>query len=113
MSLEIDSNVDFKFGVLVSPSANRQFSALLDLCFPVSKGCRFFDDFPIWDPDLKVNQLIRFGIFLNDQLVCTCAVRRASLSWKATAAAAMPVSLIGAVATHPSWRGRGLASQLV
>ncbi|MEO7164423.1 MAG: GNAT family N-acetyltransferase, partial [Bdellovibrionia bacterium] len=111
MSLEINSERELKVSAILSAASLRQFSSLLDLCFSVDEGSRFFDDFPIWDHSLKTERLMRFGIFHGDQLICSCAIRHAALG--NLCADSLPVALIGAVATHPSWRGRGLASLLV
>jgi hypothetical protein len=121
MSIEIESKSidEFKFATIMSPDGIRQFSSLLDLCFPVKSGCKFFDDFPIWNPDLKIDNLMRFGVFYGDDLICSCGVRLSSLTnpslgpGVSASDSVIPVSLIGAVATHPLWRGRGLASLLV
>ncbi len=111
MRLEIDSERGLRFSPIQSADANRQFATLLDLCFPVNESCHFFDDFPVWDPRFETEHIMRFGIFSGDQLICSCSVKYSVL--KVPPLVALPVSLVGAVATHPLWRGKGLASLLV
>lgn len=111
MSLELDSERVLRFSPIQSVDAYRQFAMLLDLCFPVNEDCHFFDDFPVWNPRFEAKHIMRFGIFSGEQLICSCAVRYSVL--KVLPFVAVPVSLVGAVATHPLWRGKGFASLLV
>lgn len=92
------------------PVSLLQLSRLLDLCFDVPQGGRFFDDFPVWEV-LNGCETMRCLGFRSDEE-----------SWAAGAAArvaqldlpgGVSVGIIGAVATDPCWRRRGLASRLV
>jgi GNAT superfamily N-acetyltransferase len=115
MRPELDSRSAFKFSLISSLEANQQFSNLLDLSFPVDKNSRFLDDFPIWDCKFHVDSVQRLGLFYGERLVSSCAVRYGDLKNLNPALRHLttPVILIGAVATHPFWRGKGLASLLV
>lgn len=94
------------------PEGKAQFSALLDQGFQIPAGSHFFNDFPIWDESLApVNQTLRIGIFHHETLVACAGLRMAGL--KANGGGVLPIGMIGAVATHESWRGRSLATQLV
>jgi len=92
--------------------AMSQFSGLLDMSFKVAAPGRFLDDFPIWDENLgpDPSRLVRLGVFHERKLVSCAGVRLADLK---TPRGRLCVALIGAVATHPDWRAKGLASQLV
>lgn len=104
-------------------AANRLFAELLDQAFGVPAGRRFLDDFPIWDADLMPDgeSLARLGAFSPSEsvgahgksktLVASAGVRLGRL--KATGSGYLKVGMIGAVATHPAYRGQGLASKLV
>ena len=86
-------------------------SELLDQAFPVLAGTHFFDDFPIWDPARKTDSsIIRVGVF-EGQLLRSCAgVRIAQLK---IPQGLLKIAIVGAVATHESARGQGLASETV
>lgn len=85
------------------------FSNLLDHSFLVPKGEKFFDDFPVWDPRNQARS-VRVGIFKKKELASCAGMRFCDLK---TPIGILPVAIIGAVATHPEWRGLGLASDLV
>jgi GNAT superfamily N-acetyltransferase len=107
-----------RFDALNGPDSREKLAKLLDQSFPVAveSGSHFFDDFPVWDENLDIDRerTLRLGAFHNDRLVGSACVKL-SLFRSSTAAGspAWPVALIGAVATDPSWRGKGLASSLV
>ncbi|MCC7442661.1 MAG: GNAT family N-acetyltransferase [Bdellovibrionales bacterium] len=87
--------------------------ALLDSCFPVRPGGHFFDDFPVWGP--AGNEMMRlFGARApgSASFIACAGARIAELRIRG-AAAPLQVGVIGAVATHPDHRGRGLASAAV
>jgi GNAT superfamily N-acetyltransferase len=103
---------------LQSENALRQFSALLDSSFPVPKGGRFLDDFPIWDPAFQLSSVERWGTLEQGsppeggEILTSCAgLRMAQL--KGTGGATLSIALIGAVATDARYRGKGLATQVV
>lgn len=89
----------------------KQFSMLLDHCFQVPQGQRFLDDFPIWDISFQVPNILRIGAFQESSLRACAAVRTANLM--AVGGNTVKVAIIGAVASHPELRGKGVASQLV
>jgi len=89
-----------------------ELNGLLNRSFPVIPGTRFFDDFPVWDPDLRPDsQVKRFGIFSDDGKILSSACAR--LAHLHASHATIPVAVIGAVATDESVRGQGLASATV
>src|SRR6476619_1871467 len=88
-----------------------QFSNLLDECFSIPRGSHFFDDFPIWDARFKSPSMIRLGVFNKSHLVSSVAIRKAEL--QGLQIGNISVAILGAVATRPQWRGKGLASQTV
>ena len=91
--------------------AERQFAALEDQAFSVPAPGHYLDDFPIWDPGkAAVGTVFRVGAFEGDKLVAAAGVRLAEHQFPK---AQLTVALIGAVATAPEFRGRGLATQLV
>lgn len=89
-----------------------QLRDLLDLCFCVSKGGHFFDDFPIWDPQYNVLGVSHFGFYFKKDLIACACFRVAELR-NIAEKSHLKIGLIGAVVTHPQWRSRGLASQLI
>src|SRR5690348_5164356 len=95
----------------VEADATQQFSDLLDLCFSVPTGSHFLEDFPVWDPQFRIPWVMRLGSFQQNELVSGAAARLAEI--KLLAGKAVTIALIGAVATQPSWRGRGLATGVV
>ncbi len=111
-SFEPTLHSSFKFDTITARNALNEYTILLDLCFSVPRGQRFFDDFPVWDPKLKVGSVFRAGIFEKEKLISSAAVRLAELK---TGWGNIPlnVAIIGAVVTHPDWRGKGLASRAV
>jgi GNAT superfamily N-acetyltransferase len=94
------------------PESERQFAALEDQGFAVSPPGRYLDDFPIWDSaqTSPVGTLFRFGAFDDGKLVAAAGVRLANIQCPKPP---LTAALIGAVATAPDYRGRGLATQLV
>lgn len=91
----------------------RQFSDLLDLAFELPAGSRFFDDFPIWEKMRGQPALRAMGFYAPKiGLVAAAAARTARLNLGAFLEN-LPVGIIGGVATHPDWRGQGLATRLV
>lgn len=86
------------------------FSRLLNSAFHVPKGHGFLDDFPVWGPANTQTDLCRLGAFAGPLLVGCAAARVARLK---TSQGELRVGILGAVATHPDWRGRGVASSVV
>ncbi len=110
MDVETEPRSRLFVDVIETHEAKLQFSNLLDQCFPVPQGRRFFDDFPVWDDRNPVKNIFRMGVFDGRHLISSAAVRITSLK---TSSGVAEVGLIGAVTTHPEWRSRGLASQTV
>lgn len=91
----------------------RQFSDLLDLAFELPAGGRFFDDFPVWEKMRGQPTLRTLGFYAPKVgLVAAAAARTARLSL-GKYSENLSIGIIGGVATHPDWRGKGLASRLV
>lgn len=84
-----------------------QINELVSLCFRYSAPHTFFDDFPIW---ASLQQVVRFGIFDDDKLVSHVGVRYAIMFGSKEPEV---VAMIGAVATHPDYRGKGLSTKLL
>lgn len=91
--------------------ALKQYSNLLDSAFSVPNGMHFFDDFPVWNSVFEVPSVRRIGYFDENQLVSAAAIRLIEL--KTPRLGSLTAALIGAVVTHPHWRRKGLASQLI
>jgi GNAT superfamily N-acetyltransferase len=100
----------FHAKLLSGPVAREQFSALLDRCFPVKPGTHFLDDFPVWDEGVGPTKVIRIGLFEGPVLAASTGLRVVELQ---IGSGAVPVGIIGAVATDPSYRGKGLATHVV
>ena len=111
MELDTQSLNGLHADVIDTESSLKQFSDLLDQCFTVPQGMRYLHDFPVWDADFGVAPLIRIGVFQNQTLLATTAVRIANI--KTQEDSHLRAALVGAVATRPEWRGRGLASKTV
>lgn len=111
MNFEIEPRYSFSLR-LVLPSEEAQWSRLMDSSFLVPNGHHFIDDFPIWGPLHPRDEVVRLGVFQGNSLISGAGVRLVKL--KTTQEnKTLEVGVIGAVATHSEWRGRGLASSLV
>lgn len=89
-----------------------QWRNLLTRSFPVPKNACFFDDFPVWDPNVVPEgpRLLRVGAFQDRKLIATTGVRIALLK---APRFSLPIALIGAVTVEESHRQQGLATQIV
>jgi GNAT superfamily N-acetyltransferase len=112
MRLENHFDTQIRVHAISEASALQQFSDLLDKSFGLRDAAHFFDDFPVWDAQFQAKNVKRIGVFSHDLLVSAVGVRLAQL---ATQSKDLPlkVGIIGAVCTHPLWRGKGLASKAV
>jgi len=112
--VETQSQTDTQLFVdVIRGKAGRdQLGALLNQAFNVPAEQQFFDDFPIWDEDHNSgsSQIVRIGVYNGATLVSSTGVRMAKLK---APNGPLPIALIGAVATHPDWRGHGFASRTV
>lgn len=81
---------------------------LLNRSFPVPPGASFLDDFPAWGS--KGSDVLRVGGFFKGRLVSCAGARLSKLK---TARGALPIGIVGAVASEKEFRGRGLASRAV
>jgi GNAT superfamily N-acetyltransferase len=90
----------------VDPS---RIEPLLNECFPVEPGCSFFDDFPSWNSERAL-----WVALLGPDGRPAAAAGALPGEWiVGPDGASMTIVRIGGVVTHESWRGHGLASQLV
>jgi hypothetical protein len=96
---------------ILESDSNNQLSDLLDRCFQVRQGQHFLDDFPVWNSALLTDSVNHLGIFRNRQLVASVSIRLAQM--KCVGTQSIPIAILGAVATHPDWRRKGLASKLI
>ncbi|MFZ9594661.1 MAG: GNAT family N-acetyltransferase [Bdellovibrionia bacterium] len=94
-----------------SSDEEASFKALVNEAFLVPHFLDFFDDFPVWDPKLRVPGVERWGAFIQGKLIGCVSVRTAQLTLQPQIWT--PVGILGSVAVHPQWRQRGLASLLV
>jgi len=91
----------------------RQFSDLLDESFSLAPSMHYLDDFPVWDASLHSGESVqRFGIFDQQTLISTAAVRIAKIR-TISEKNLLKIGIIGAVATSYPHRGKGLASKVV
>lgn len=91
-----------------------RFGALLDQVFPVPQGSHFLEDFPVWGERNSHSGVLRVGAFdAQGNLAACAAARLAEFSAAPGIPSGVSVGVIGAVATRPEFRGRGLASRLV
>jgi GNAT superfamily N-acetyltransferase len=95
-----------RYEVITDDRGRAQLEELLALSFPVPKGASFFDDFPVWDSP----GVTRIGGYVGDRLVTSAAVRT---SYFKASHRPFKAGLVGAVSTHPEFRGQGLASHAV
>jgi GNAT superfamily N-acetyltransferase len=86
--------------------------ALVSSGFEYPETSGFLADFPIWNPQLAVTQRSSTGIFSSDG---TLMSHVGSRRWRylVSDGHTFTVSTLGAIATDPSARGRGFASQLI
>jgi GNAT superfamily N-acetyltransferase len=102
--------------LVLGSSLNDECSSLLDLAFDLPHGGRFLSDFPVWDSKISVPGVRLFKARSENSLKAICGVRLANLRVATHGGASLGsvrVALLGAVCTHPNWRGQGLASGLV
>jgi GNAT superfamily N-acetyltransferase len=87
-----------------------EYSDVLDRAFDVPTGGRYLDDFPIWNPATPMGDS-RYQLcgWRGNRLVSTASIRFARYKW--LSGDETPMGLIGAVATHPEFVRRGLASE--
>lgn len=89
-------------------------ASVLQECFGLELNRSFYEDFPVWDPSLKVEGVRRLGAFdQNGNLASMALSRRAMIRLEGAQSGEMPVTLIGGVCTLPEYRGFGLATRLV
>ena len=88
-----------------------QLNELVSEAFGYTAPHTFFDDFPIWESD----RVKRFGIFSDitgeKKLISHVGIRFCEM--KIPAGRTIPIAMIGAVATHDGFRGKGLSSRLL
>jgi len=90
----------------VDPS---RIEPLLNECFPVEPGRSFFDDFPAWNSERAL-----WVALLGPDGRPAAAAGALPGEWTlGPDGTAITIVRIGGVVTHESWRGHGLASQLV
>jgi GNAT superfamily N-acetyltransferase len=85
-------------------------SRLLDEAFELPTGKHYFDDFPVWSPELAVPGRV-LALREDSQAIVACAMGR--MAQYRTPLGELPVGIIGAVATAKTHRGQGLASAVV
>ncbi len=91
----------------VRPQEQEQLERLLSQSFPTAQGASFYDDFPVWNPMNGAN-LYRVRTVEEGKVVATAGVRFGLLK---APGGPLPIGIIGAVATDPDYRSRGLASK--
>ncbi len=88
----------------------RELEILLNTCFSTPPKHSFFDDFPIWS-SFESKDVRVVGIRSDSKkLLASCGVRFAQLR---RGSEEFTIAVMGAVATAPDARGKGLATQLV
>jgi GNAT superfamily N-acetyltransferase len=117
--LRIGGIEDAGFGEVTMPtlrwqslvSDNRaEYASSLDRAFGLSKPQSYLDDFPVWDPATTLSEMrYQIGGWFGNRLVTTASVRFVEYAFDESAT--FPIGLIGAVATHPEFRGRGFGSE--
>lgn len=97
---------------LLSSEHSNQVNKLVSESFGYENPHTFFDDFPIWDFKLGHSSscnVYSSGIFNSSgQLISHVGLRFAIMK-----PLQEKVALIGAVATDPAWRGKGLSTALL
>jgi predicted N-acetyltransferase YhbS len=90
----------------ISLSDAHQVDTLVSRAFSYPGTSRYLDDFPVWNS----NAATRLGAFSGTQLVSHAGIRFTSMK---TPEGPVPIALIGAVATDPAFRGRGISSLIL
>lgn len=85
-------------------------SQLLDEAFALPSGKHYFDDFPVWSPELPVPGRV-LAVREESGRAVACAMGR--LAHFRAPSGDIPVGIIGAVATASTHRGQGMASATV
>ena len=102
--------------LLVDVPSRDDLSSLLDLAFGLAPGSHFLSDFPVWDLDLSVPDVRIFGNFEFGRLRAACGIRLVNLRVGFRGDQphfSLKVAVLGAVCSHPEWRRKGLASELI
>lgn len=97
----------------VSKSDARNYRGLLDRAFGLRPDQSYLEDFPVWDPEITPSP-DRFQLcgWIGPRLVSTASIRFADLRLEFPSGARMvKLGMIGAVATHPEFAKKGLASE--
>lgn len=87
------------------------FSNLLDLSFNLSGDAHFLSDFSVWAGEEARGGVIRVGAFGPAGRLAGCAAARTATCYASNGK--IKLGIIGAVATDPLYRGRGVASDAV
>lgn len=93
------------------PTDRAESSLLLDRAFNLSAPASYLDDFPVWNPDVDSRSRCQIGGFSDGHLRCTASIR--FVDYRFPDGGVEAFGLIGAVATHPDFAGRGLASEMI
>lgn len=95
---------------VLQPENKREVSVLLDRAFGLSAPRSYLADFPVWDPAIgPAPNRHQIGGFHGPRLVSTASIRIAD--YRFLDGADSRFGLIGAVATHPDFAGKGYGSE--
>ncbi len=97
----------------ITKSDAQNYHGLLDRAFGLSPEQSYLEDFPVWDPEI-VPGPDRFQLcgWAGNRLVTTASIRFVELRPPDSGSErALKLGMIGAVATHPEFAKKGLASE--
>ena len=95
---------------VLQPDRKREVSILLDRAFGLRAPSAYLADFPVWDPALgPASNRHQVGGYHGPRLVSTASIRVAD--YRFPDGTEIRFGLIGAVATHPDFAGKGYGSE--
>ena len=92
------------------PADAPEFSLLLDRAFGLSSPASYLADFPVWHPAISpMDSRFQIGGFREGRLLSTASIR--FVDYRFEGGNAERFGLIGGVATHPDFSGRGYGGE--
>ena len=106
--MELKARDGYGVRLLEGERDQARFEKLVDLSFGLEANQRFVSDFPVWAETTNPS-VFKLGAFNGNELIGAVGLRVTCLKEYPK----IRVGIIGAVCTHPEWRGKGVARTLI